>query len=73
MFIDIIFVVIVDEILFYYSHRLCHESKWMYKHIHKIHHEFQYPCGLVAAYSHPVEMLLCNVLPLGAGSSHARR
>ena len=41
MAIDIMLVVIVDEILFYYGHRLFHESKWLYIKVHKIHHEFQ--------------------------------
>jgi hypothetical protein len=68
MGVDIMAVVIVDEILFYYGHRLFHESKWLYAKVHKIHHEFQYPCGLVAAYSHPFEMVVCNVVPLGVGA-----
>lgn len=67
MVVDILGVVIVDEILFFYGHWLFHANKWLYKTVHKIHHEFQYPCGLVAAYCHPLEMLLSNVLPLGAG------
>ena len=67
MCIDIFGVIVVDEILFYYGHRLFHESTWLYTKIHKIHHEFQFPCGLVAAYAHPFEMLVANVLPLGLG------
>lgn len=67
MVIDIFCAIIVDEILFYYGHRLFHESTYLYKNIHKIHHEFQFPCALVAAYSHPIEMLVSNVLPLGMG------
>lgn len=68
MIVDILGIIIVDEILFYYSHRLCHEWSWLYQNVHKIHHEFTYPCALVAAYCHPFEMMISNVLPLGAGS-----
>lgn len=35
--------------------------------MHKIHHEFQAPIGLVASYCHPFEMLISNVLPLTGG------
>lgn len=67
MVVDIFGVIIVDEVLFYYGHRLFHENTWLYINVHKIHHEFQFPCGLVAAYAHPSEMLISNVLPLGLG------
>lgn len=38
-----------------------------YTRVHKIHHEFQAPIGLVASYCHPFEMLISNVLPLTGG------
>lgn len=65
--------VLVDEVLFYYGHRLLHQ-KAIYRHCHKIHHEFTSPIGLVAIYCHPFEMLVSNVIPLFGGcvpmSSH---
>lgn len=67
MVVDIFGSIVIDEVLFYYGHRLFHENTWLYINVHKIHHEFQYPCGLVAAYAHPSEMLISNVLPLGLG------
>lgn len=66
--------VLVDEILFYYGHRLLHHKK-IYGRCHKLHHEFTSPIGLVATYCHPFEMLVSNVIPLFGGcvpmSSHA--
>jgi sterol desaturase/sphingolipid hydroxylase (fatty acid hydroxylase superfamily) len=57
---------VIDELLFYYIHRLMH-VKYLYKYIHKMHHEFRSPVGLAAIYCHPLEMLLANVIPLFGG------
>ncbi|KAJ7316521.1 hypothetical protein JRQ81_002683, partial [Phrynocephalus forsythii] len=45
---------LIEEILFYYSHRLVHHPL-LYKHIHKKHHEWTAPIGVVSLYAHPVE------------------
>lgn len=59
--------IVFEEVLFYYGHVLLH-SRALYGPIHKIHHEYTSPIGLAAAYCHPLEMLLSNVLPLLAGA-----
>ena len=53
---------IVDEILFYLTHRLAHH-KSLYRHVHKVHHEWTAPLALASDYCHPAEHLLVNVLP----------
>ncbi|KAB7499172.1 Fatty acid hydroxylase domain-containing protein 2 [Armadillidium nasatum] len=58
--------IIVEEICFYYSHRLLHH-RYLYKRYHKLHHEWQSPIAVTAVYSHPVEHIFSNLLPIFAG------
>jgi len=57
---------LVEELFFYYSHRLLH-SKRFYGPIHKLHHNWQAPISISAIYAHPVEHLFSNLIPLLSG------
>lgn len=63
LLIHLSFCLIVEEIVFYYSHRLFHHRK-IYKHIHKIHHEFTAPFGIAAIYAHPIEHIFGSLVPV---------
>lgn len=63
---DVIVFVIVEEILFFYSHWAFH-SPFLYSKFHKIHHQFKSPIALAATYAHPLEVFLSNALPLATG------
>lgn len=46
--------------------RLLHHPK-LYKHFHKIHHEWTAPTGIISVYAHPVEHILTGLLPVFLG------
>jgi sterol desaturase/sphingolipid hydroxylase (fatty acid hydroxylase superfamily) len=54
---------LIDEILFYYSHRLLHHTA-IYGKIHKKHHLFTSPVAVATLYCHPIEHIISNLLPV---------
>ncbi|RWS26879.1 hypothetical protein B4U80_10487 [Leptotrombidium deliense] len=58
--------ILVEEVFFYYSHRLLHHPR-IYKYIHKRHHEWTAPIAITAVYCHPVEHMFSNLLPVFLG------
>mmetsp|Transcript_22699 Transcript_22699/g.28981 ORF Transcript_22699/g.28981 Transcript_22699/m.28981 type:complete len:248 (-) Transcript_22699:50-793(-) len=58
--------VFVEEILFFYLHRMFH-TRQFYRRFHSVHHEFTAPIGISAIYAHPVEHIVVNLFPLLLG------
>ncbi|KAH8927545.1 putative ERG25-C-4 methyl sterol oxidase [Atractiella rhizophila] len=53
-----------EDFFHYWAHRLMHH-KALYKHVHKIHHEYSAPFGLAAEYAHPVEIIVLSMGTIG--------
>jgi len=63
-FISIIFMVLIHDTYFYWSHRLIHSPK-IFKHVHKIHHSFHSPTPWAAFAFHPIEALVTiGIIPI---------
>eukprot|EP00916_Digyalum_oweni_P016893 GHVL01027711.1.p1 GENE.GHVL01027711.1~~GHVL01027711.1.p1 ORF type:complete len:262 (-),score=41.10 GHVL01027711.1:64-849(-) len=51
---------VLEDTWHYFMHRLMHYGP-LYKHIHKIHHDFSAPFGFEAEYAHPIETLVLGM------------
>ena len=57
---------IIFEFLFYLFHKLFH-IKFLYKQFHKIHHQYTKTIGLAGIYAHPLDFIICNLIPGSTG------
>ncbi|KAG2559475.1 hypothetical protein PVAP13_8NG298500 [Panicum virgatum] len=53
---QVAFYFVLEDFVFYWGHRALH-TKWLYKHVHSVHHEYATPFGLTSEYAHPAEIL----------------
>lgn len=63
------------DFMFYWSHRLMHHKR-LYKHCHKIHHQYHSSVGVACAHEHPIEsfvQLLAWWLPIAFAGFLNRR
>jgi len=40
---------LVNDFIYYWMHRYLHQNVWLYKHVHKLHHESKCPTGINAS------------------------
>ena len=57
LIIKALICLVLEDLWHYFFHRILHHGAF-YKHIHKIHHNFQAPFGLAAEYAHPIETVV---------------
>ena len=53
--IEVLFVLFIDDMYFYFLHRFMHKNKFIYKIVHKIHHRANTPMPIEYIYVHPLE------------------
>ncbi|KAK3061442.1 C-4 sterol methyl oxidase [Coniosporium uncinatum] len=57
---------VLEDTWHYFSHRAMHEFPFLYKNIHKIHHQYSAPFGLAAEYASPIEVMLLGLGSVGS-------
>jgi sterol desaturase/sphingolipid hydroxylase (fatty acid hydroxylase superfamily) len=62
----ILYSTCIAELFFYIIHRLLH-TRFLYRHIHSVHHRWIHPIPLAASYCHPIEHLFLNLFPIALG------
>lgn len=62
---QVLIFILVEDTTFYWSHRLFH-TPFLYKRIHKQHHEYNDTLAFVAEFSHPIEFAV-NIIATGLG------
>jgi sterol desaturase/sphingolipid hydroxylase (fatty acid hydroxylase superfamily) len=55
---QVLFAFVIDDVWFYFMHRMMHENKFLLKNIHSIHHRATTPFPLEYLYAHPLEWML---------------
>lgn len=58
---QIIIFILSEDFLFFWTHYLFH-TRWLYKYIHKKHHLFKQPTGVVFVIANPLELIIQNQL-----------
>jgi sterol desaturase/sphingolipid hydroxylase (fatty acid hydroxylase superfamily) len=58
---------VVNDVAFYWAHRLLHAYPWLYKNVHAQHHRFTATVSWAAEFAHPLESILANSIPTLAG------
>ncbi len=63
MVAQIAFFIVLDDFLYYWMHRTLH-TRWLYKHVHSVHHRITTPFALTGNYMHAVEFVWTSTLVL---------
>lgn len=53
---QLLLCLIVEDTWHYFIHQALHHRS-IYKYIHKVHHNYQAPFGMVAEFAHPLETM----------------
>lgn len=58
LFLEAIFIMLVDDLWFYIYHRTLHNNKYLFRKIHAIHHRVRNTMPLDYIYEHPLEWIV---------------
>ena len=59
--VRLVAVYVLTDVVFYFTHRLCHEVPFLYQYIHKYHHQWVDTYAVAAVAAHPLEHWFVNL------------
>ena len=62
--LQVVFFIYLDDALYYIMHRSMHRSRWLFKHVHSVHHRVRTPWAITGHYMHPAEYVATGTLML---------
>ena len=62
MFVQLLFIMVIEDTTFYWCHRISHEITWLYKY-HKVHHEYTETFSLTTEATHPIDYIIGVLIP----------
>lgn len=62
--LTVVAMALITEVAFFAGHYWLH-TKWLYKHVHKVHHRYRASTAWSAQYAHPFEYVVGNIVPIG--------
>jgi len=62
--LQLMFFILLDDFLFYWMHRGLHESRWLFRRVHSVHHRIMTPWSITGHYMHPAEYVLTGTVML---------
>jgi sterol desaturase/sphingolipid hydroxylase (fatty acid hydroxylase superfamily) len=62
--VDAVLLGLLAEVGFYFAHRTLHAIPWLYKNVHKQHHEFKTTVAIAATAAHPLEVVFGNTVAI---------
>jgi sterol desaturase/sphingolipid hydroxylase (fatty acid hydroxylase superfamily) len=63
--LDVLFMVLWNELHFYACHRLLH-TRWLFRHVHRVHHRSVVPTPWATYAFHPIEAILLGSVMITA-------
>lgn len=64
----IVAMVLLQDLFFYLNHLWMHRNKFLYKHVHSMHHQYRESIAIATHYVHYVEHIIGNLFPVFIGA-----
>lgn len=64
----IIVMILLQDLFFFLNHYIMHRNKWLYRHVHSMHHRYRESIAIATHYVHYIEHLIGNLFPVFIGA-----